>query len=314
MRLHDVVEAYIDYKHSLGMRFRSQAAVLRAFYRAMGDIDIAEVKPECVLSFIVGTGPVTARALENHRVLNGLYRYSVGRGLTAISQLPIDTPKPPAQLTPHIYTVDELKRLLAATNILQTPLSPLLALTMRTLFLLLYGTGMRVGEALSLTLQDVDLESRVLTVRDSKFFKTRLVPIGPRLTMVLTDYLSRRCQLPLLAGEASAFLATRTGIRMDYKRVNKLFCRLRRSAEIGRETSARYQPRIHDIRHSTAVHRVIAWYRGGADVQQMLPQLATYLGHVDVASTQRYLTMTVELLAQASLRFERYAHPEVRHA
>jgi integrase/recombinase XerD len=101
---------------------------------------------------------------------------------------------------------------------------------------------------------------------------------------------------------------------MDYKRVNKLFCRLRRCAKIQRESSARYQPRIHDIRHSAAVHRVIAWYRAGADVQRLLPQLATYLGHVDIAGTQRYLTMTAELLDEASLRFERYAQPGVRHA
>ena len=311
MKLHDIVEAYIDYKHSLGMRFRSQAAVLQAFKRAMGNIAIAEVKPESVLAFIAGTGPITARWIENHRVLGGFYRYAVGRGFATLSPLPTDTPRPPTQLTPYIYTVDELKRLLAATEILQTPLSPLLALTMRTLFLLLYGTGMRIGEALSLTLQDVDLENRVLMVRDSKFFKTRLVPIGPRLTTVLTDYLSDRCQLPLLAGEASAFLATRTGIRLDYKRVSKLFGRIRQSAEIRREATARYQPRIHDIRHSAAVHRVIAWYRAGADVQKLLPQLATYLGHVDVSSTQRYLTMTAELLNEASLRFERYAEPEV---
>jgi integrase len=249
MKLHDIVEAYVDYKHSLGMRFRSQAAVLRAFDRAMGDIAVAEVKPESVLAFIAGTGPITARWIENHRVLGGFYRYAVGRGFATLSPLPTDTPRPPTQLTPYIYTVDELKRLLAATEILQTPLSPLLALTMRTLFLLLYGTGMRIGEALSLTLQDVDLENRVLMVRDSKFFKTRLVPIGPRLTTVLTDYLSERCQLPLLAGEASAFLATRTGIRLNYKRVSKLFCRIRQSAEIRREATARYQPRIHDIRH-----------------------------------------------------------------
>jgi len=231
-----------------------------------------------------------------------------------MSPLPTDIPRSPPQLIPYIYTVDDLRRLLAATDILQTPLSPLLSSTMRSLFLLLYGTGMRIGEALSLTLQDVDLEDRVLTVRDTKFFKTRLVPIGPRLTTALTEYLSRRCKLPLPAGKTSAFLATRTGIRLDYKRVNKLFCRLRRSAGIRREATARYQPRIHDIRHSAAVHRVIAWYRAGADVQRLLPQLATYLGHVDVASTQRYLTMTVELLNEASLRFERYAQPEVRHA
>jgi site-specific recombinase XerD len=314
MNLHALVEAYIGYKQSLGMRFRSQAAVLRAFKRAMGDIALAEVKPEAVLAFIAGTGPITARWRENHRVLGGFYRYAVGRGFTTVSPLPTDIPRPPTPLTPYIYTVEELKRLLAATAMLQTPLSPLLASTMRTLLLLLYGTGMRVGEALSLTLEDVDLENRVLRVRDAKFFKTRLVPIGARLTTVLRDYRSERRQLPLLAGEASAFLATRTGLRLDYKRVSKLFGRLRQAAEIRREASARYQPRIHDLRHSAAVHRVIAWYRAGADVQRLLPQLATYLGHVDAASTQRYLTMTAELLNEASFRFERYAQPEVRHA
>jgi integrase/recombinase XerD len=101
---------------------------------------------------------------------------------------------------------------------------------MQTLLLVLYGTGMRIGEALSLTLQDIDLGNCVLTVRDTKFFKTRLVPIGPRLTMVLRDYLSLRYRLPLPDGAGSAFLATRSGIRMDYRRVNKLFCRLRRRA------------------------------------------------------------------------------------
>jgi integrase/recombinase XerD len=314
MKLHNIIEMYIDYKHSLGMRFRSQAAVLRAFDRAMGRIAIEDVKPETALAFIAGTGQVTARWMEYRKVLGGFYRYAIGRGFATTSPLPTDTPKIPPHLTPYIYTVDELKRLLVATEILQTPLSPLLALTMNSLLLLLYGTGMRIGEALSLSLQDVDLENRVLMVRQTKFFKTRMVPIGPRLTTVLSNYLSRRCQLPLPDGKASAFLATRTGIHLDYKRVNKLFCRLRQTAEIRRTATARYQPRIHDIRHSAAVHRVIAWYRAGADVQQLLPQLATYLGHVEVASTQHYLTMTAELLSEASGRFERYAQQEGDHA
>src|SRR5260370_25742760 len=245
MRLHDLVETYIAYKHSLGMRYRSQVAVLRAYCRAMGDVAIEEVRPESVLAFITGTGPVTTRWMEYRRVLGGLYRYAISRGFATISPLPTNTPKLPLPFVPYIYTVDELKRLLAATDTLQTSLSPLLALTMRSLLLLLYGTGMRIGEALSLTLQDVDLETQVLTVRDTKFFKTRLVPIGSRLAMVLADYLSRRYQLPLPDGEASAFLATRTGLHLDYKRVNKLFCRLRKAAEILPEAGARYHPRIH---------------------------------------------------------------------
>lgn len=314
MRLHDLVEAYIGYKRSLGMHFVSDAAVLRSYGRTMGDIAVEEVRHDLVLAFIAGTGPVTTRWRLKFCVLRGLYRYALERNVAPMSPLPTQVPKFPPPLTPYIYSVDELKRLMAATDTLQTPQSPLRALTMRSLLLLLYGTGMRIGETLSLRLQDTDLAERLLTVHDSKFFKTRLVPIGPQLTRVLTDYLSRRRQLPLPAGETSAFFATRSGLQLEYRVVNKLFRRLRKVAGVQRESTARYQPRLHDIRHTAAVHRVTAWYRVGADVQCLLQQLATYLGHVDIRSTQRYLSMTPELLHEASLRFECYAQLEVYHA
>jgi integrase/recombinase XerD len=310
MRLRDVVEGYINYKRSLGMYFVSDAAVLRSFCRSIGDIPLEAVSPEPVRAFIAGTGPVTTRWGLKFHILHSFYRYSLERGFVSTSPLPLSVPKLPPALTPYIYTVDELNRLVAATATLQ-PL--LISLTLRSLLLLLYGTGMRIGEALSLRLQDVDLAERLLTVHDTKFFKTRLVPIGPRLTEVMSDYLSRRRQLPMASGEASSFFATHKGIHVDYKVVNKLFCQLRTVAEIRRESTARYQPRIHDIRHTAAVHRVVAWYRAGADVQRLLPQLATYLGHKDIRSTQRYLSMTPELLNEASLRFEHYARPEVCH-
>lgn len=314
MRLHDLVKAYIDYKRSLGMRLRSQAAVLQAYCRHTGDICVDDVTAESALAFVAGTGPVTTRWFETYTVLAGLYQYGISRGFTTMSPLPLNMPHRPPPFTAYVYTVDEIKRLLTATDVLQTVLSPVLALTMRTMLLLLYSTGMRIGEALSLTLHDVDLGEHLITVRNTKFFKTRLVPIGPRLGMALRYYHSWRRALPLPAGANSAFLATHTGLHLDYKRVNKLFCRIRQAAGIRREEAARYQPRIHDIRHTAAVHRVIAWYRAGANVQTLLPKLATYLGHLDIRSTQCYLSMTSELLQEASLRFERYAQPEVFHA
>jgi integrase/recombinase XerD len=248
MRLHDLVEDYIAYKRSLGMSFVSDAAVLRSFCRAMGDIAVEVVKPAPVLTFIAGTGPLTTRWGLKFYILRGFYRYAQERCSVSISPLPTQAPKLPPPLTPYIYSVEELNRLMVATETLQTPQSPLRAETMCSLLLFLYGTGMRIGEALSLTLPDVDLEERLVTAHNTKFFKTRLVPIGPRLTRVLSDYRSRRWQLPLPAGETSAFFATRTGLHLDYRRVNKLFGRLRQAAEIQREPTARYQPRVHDIR------------------------------------------------------------------
>lgn len=141
------------------------------------------------------------RWFETYTVLAGLYQYAISRGFTTKSPLPVNLPQRPPPFAAYVYTVDELERLLAATDLLQSVLSPMLALTMVTTLLLLYGTGMRIGETLSARfLQDVDLGEHMITVRDTKFFKTRLVPIGPRLAKALQHYHSCRCTLPLPAG------------------------------------------------------------------------------------------------------------------
>lgn len=199
MKLSDLVETYIDYKRSLGMRCRVDAVILRGFSRAMGEIIVDDVKPESVLAFIAGRGPVTASWQQKFSILGSLYRYAMGRGFAMTSPLPTSRPKLPPPMTPYIYSVSELERILAATDTLQASNSPLQAVSMRTLLLLLYGTGMRISEALALTLQDIDLTQQLLTIHDTKFFKARLVPIGPRLTKVLIEYESRRRQLPLSA-------------------------------------------------------------------------------------------------------------------
>lgn len=177
----------------------------------------------------------------------------------------------------------------------------------RTLLLLLYGTGMRIGEALRLTVRDVDLAERVITVRCTKFFKTRLVPIGPKLADELAAHLERRGSLLMPHGKAAPLFVSR-GVRgWCYPRVITMFQRVRQAAGIECPIGESRPPRLHDLRHTAAVHRVVAWYHAGQDVQRLLPQLATYLGHVDIRSTQRYLQMTPELLQAASERFALYA-------
>jgi integrase/recombinase XerD len=177
----------------------------------------------------------------------------------------------------------------------------------RTLILLLYGSGLRIGEALRVTLRDVDVVERTIVVRNTKFFKTRLVPIGPKLAQELAAHVELRRQLPLPAGDDSPLFTTRTGRGWPYQHVIALFQRVRRAAGIECPTGELRPPRLHDLRHTAAVHRVLTWYRSGDDVQRLLPQLATYLGHIDIKSTQRYLLMTPELLQEASERFARYS-------
>lgn len=313
MKLTDLINSYISFKQAMGMRYRSEAKVLRSFCKAIGDIDINEVNPASVSAFLAGSGPITDFWHVKHRVLRGFFRFAANRGYAGTVPLPKTVPKPSEPPTPHIYTVEELRRLLEGTDALKTLRSPLQAATFKTLLLTLYGMGLRISEALSLTIADVDLDDSLIIVRDGKFFKTRLVPAGPRLTEHLRSYLERRRRLPLPLGEDSTFFATRTGHHVSYDRAKEVFNLLRGLAGIARADGERRAPRMHDLRHTAAVHRLEAWYRQGADVQRLLPRLSTYLGHVYIAYTQRYLTMTPEILREANRRFEAYALPEADH-
>jgi integrase/recombinase XerD len=207
---------------------------------------------------------------------------------------------------PYIYSHVELKRLLDAVPAVCAGRVPIDAYVFRALLLLLYGAGLRISEALSLSITDVDLEQARLIVRGTKFYKTRLVPLGTDLTHVITEYVGKRNDRHSGAAD-TPFFCFRDGTPLSKSAARSAFRRLRANAGVGREGGARQQPRLHDLRHSAAVHRLVAWYRCGADLHDLLPKLATYLGHVNLSATQHYLTMTPDLLHEASLRFERYA-------
>jgi site-specific recombinase XerD len=290
------------------MRFRTESVILNAFCQALGDIDITQVSPCSVEDYLAGPGPITAFWHRKFEALSGFYRYTISRGYVSLSPLPTIIPKRPTTFTPYIYTNDEYHRLLDMTYILDKSRRSLVQTnTFRTLLLLLYGTGLRISEALSLTLSDVDLSKSLLTIRNTKFFKTRWVPVGSQLSAVLVAYPKMRQKIPRLARNESAFFATLQGTALTLGTVEKIFRRLCEQVGIRRVNGGRFQPRLHDIRHTFALNRLVSWYREGKDVQHLLPCLSTCLGHVNVAATQRYLTMTPELLHEASLRFQQYA-------
>lgn len=180
---------------------------------------------------------------------------------------------------------------------------PYVGIHVRALLLLLYGTGMRIGEALRLHCGDVDLGNGILTVRGTKFYKSRLVPLGADVHAHLRVYLA----LPgRVDRDDEPLFQSRLHRQVPRQVVEKRFRLLCNLAGVRREERRPYQPRIHDLRHTFAVHRLTEWYRKGDDAQALLPALSTYLGHVELHSTQRYLTMTPELLGEANRRFERY--------
>lgn len=307
MKLSAAVSSYISHKRAQGLRFRAEDAILKAFCKAIGDILIANVLATAVLAFLDGRGPVTDTWAKKYHVLTGLYRFAMARSWVSVSPLPRSIPKPTAPaFVPYIYSHAELKRLLDAIPCACTARSAIDAYIFRALILLLYGAGLRLGEALAFSMEDVDLPQACLDVRETKFFKHRLVPMGADLTNVMHEYVVKRNGMHAATAE-SPLLCCRDGSMLSQSAVRNAFRRLLAIAKIERDGGPRRQPRLHDLRHTAAVHRVVAWYRSGVDLQERLPKLATYLGHVDLSATQRYLTMTPELLAEASLRFERYA-------
>lgn len=307
MNLSVVVSLYVSHKRALGYRFRSEEAVLRSFCKAVGSGPIATIEAGAVLAFLNGNGPVTEYWAKKYRVLSGLYRFALVRGLARASPLPRTIPKPTAPaFVPYIYSHEELRRLLDAVPAACAGRVPIEEDVLRTFLLLLYGAGLRIGEALMLTLGEVDLRQALLRIRETKFFKSRLVPMGKDLTALMTEYVLRRHGHYTAPAEAPLF-CFRDGSPLSQSAARNAFRRLRLYAGVQREGGARRQPRLHDLRHTAAVHRLITWYRSDADLQTLLPKLATYLGHVDLSATQRYLTLTPELLREASLRFEHYA-------
>jgi len=318
MNLAEIIDSYVSHQRSLGMRFDSSAKILRSFQRAVGAIEADQIDEKAVRKFLDRSG-LTATWHTRYYALNGFFRFAMQRGLLEASPLPYRIPKRPSYATPYIYSLDELRALLDASATLDSRCpkngqSPgVQRQLMRTLILLLYGAGLRVSEALSLTTDDVDLSAKCLVIRNSKFFKTRLLPIGPKLASALALYAENRVPLARRVPTTQTFFVDRWGSAIGRYRAERYFRIIRDRIGLKRRDGAYFQPRLHDLRHTFAVHRLVAWYRSGADVQRLLPQLSTYLGHVGLAETQHYLTMTPELLREASRRFESYANLEVSH-
>ncbi len=298
----------------MGEHFDRAESVLQTFGRQMEPaIDIEDIHADRVAAFLAGTGPVTRYWHRKHGGLRGLYTYAISRGVVAASPLPTMVPKLPTRFVPYVYTHDELGRLVRATPSYRQHYRKLEPHTLRAMILLLYGAGLRVSEAVALPLGDVDVPNTLLTVRNTKCHKTRLVPLGADLQQRMTQYLTQRQEAGHSQRPGAPFFVLRRGTPVSVHIVEQHFRCLCEYAGVRRSDGARYQPRLHDLRHSFAVHRLTSWYRQGADVHTLVPYVSTSLGPVNLAATQVSLTMTPELLQEASRRFQQYACEERYH-
>lgn len=202
---------------------------------------------------------------------------------------------------PHIYTRKEVRQIMAAARRIG-PSGSLRPAVVATLVGLLYTTGLRIGEALRLNLADVDLKKRVLLIRETKFKKSRYVPLSASSVARLQAYLRQRRRVGMATSADTPLFVNRRGKMYGQVAFTTVFLEIIRKIGL-RGPKGQAGPRVHDFRHTFAVNRLLWWYREGANLSAKLPLLSTYLGHTTVSCTEVYLHATAELLERAGRRF-----------
>lgn len=301
-KLGQALKDYIAIRRSLGFQVRGPAGSLRNFVGFLQVEGASHITTDLALRW--ATLPAKAQPSTWTWRLGMVRRFAAW-----YSTIDTRTEIPPEGIlshryyrkTPHIYSDEETQRLLRGAEKLAAP-KGLRASTFTTLYGLLAVTGMRVSEAVGLDRQDVDLVDGILSIRRTKFGKSRHVPIHPSTVNALQKYADTRDHI-VPAPPTPAFFLSEQGTRITHFNARQIFAKL--SQQIGLRTPAKshgHGPRLHDMRHRFAAHTLIHWYRAGLDVERELPKLATYLGHVQVNQTYWYLEAVPELLQLATNR------------
>jgi integrase/recombinase XerD len=301
------LEMYLSVREALGFQTRAARTMLRDFVQYVEHAAVS--------------GPLRAQlavdwacAASAHRGARGAsQRLSLVRGFLAYLRATLPETEVPAhdviasarRPQPYLLTTEQIQALMRAAHE-AGPHGALRPYTLATVIGLLASTGLRVGEALRLTLADVHLESAppFLHIRETKFHKSRLVPLHPSTAMQLRAYLRRRATLRYDALSDVVFVSEQ-GHRLSHKALGAWFGALCRRLRIDPSPSGR-RPSLQALRHRFAIERIRQWYGAGVDVQALLPTLSVYLGHLRPQESYWYLTATPELLTAAAARFQRY--------
>lgn len=299
------IRNFISLRQLSGTDYQSQALLLSYFDRFLSEekLETPPITRQITDRYLQTLSHLAPRVRYNRFcVVRQLCRYLLRTDPLTYVPEPIRTIAHQAAYQPYIYSEAEIGALLTAASALPPPGS-LRPLTYRTLLGLLYSTGIRIGEALALNLADFYEAQQRLYIAEGKFRKARWVPLSTSTCQALQQYLDRRLRIKPRSPDSPLLLNQRSR-RLHHVTVNQTFHRLLRYCAIPHSKHA--GPRIHDLRHTFAVHRLLAWYRDGQDVNARLPWLATYMGHVDIHSTQVYLRATPELTEKVARRFHDY--------
>ncbi|MEP6651320.1 MAG: tyrosine-type recombinase/integrase [Lapillicoccus sp.] len=292
--MHEQVDDYLRLRRSLGYKLVEQERFLKQFVDYLEKNQANTITAENALTW--ARLPAGASPRWHATRLSAVRGFAVwAQAFDADIQVPPTglLRTSPTRATPYLYSEDQVRALMNAAGRL-VPATR--SATFTTLIGLLAATGMRAGEALRANLTDLNLDAGTLTVRGTKFGKTRLLPLHPSTVDELRTYLMLRSTAA--ASGTTALLLSAAGTRLTYSNAHTVFKQLTAQAGITPRSPA-CRPRMHDMRHSFAVNTLLDAYRSGADVGPSLPLLSTYLGHADPASTYWYLHAAPELLALA---------------
>jgi site-specific recombinase XerD len=307
--LAEPIRQFVEYKQALNRKYRPEAAALRLFDRYLCEHAVTgwtSINGILIERFLQSR-PRTRPRSYNHLlgVLHRFFDWAVMQRLIAHNPVNVGRRRDTGKLIPYLFDLNDAKRLLQVVSTLpDRSRAPHRARTYETIFALLYGLGLRVGEAVRLKLGDVDLQGNTLFIRETKFSKSRIVPLGPRLAARLQHYVEERHDeprepdRPLFSFTKRGCICPETISQTFHALVPKLGLHLPPGVS---------PPRLHDLRHAFAVGTLLRWYREGIDPSCRLIYLSTFLGHVDPNSTAVYLTITEELLREADRRFRAFA-------
>ncbi len=294
------VDDYLRLRRSLGFKLEWPGHVLHQLLAYLDAAGATSLTAELLIEW--------ARLPQGVQPLHWAHRLGAARSF-ALYLKTIDpateVPPPPRDVfgarqrrpAPYLWSEMEIRRLLKACRGLRPPMR---AATYEALFGLIATSGMRRGEAIGLGRDDVDLENGVVTIREAKFGRSRLVPLHPTATEALKCYAARRDQT-FPVSRANTFFVSSVGTALSRDAVNTTFVEL--TTAIGLRTPTT-RPRIHDLRHSFAVRTLIAWHHSGVNAESRMPLLSTYLGHVNPAGTYWYLSAAPELMELAAARVD----------
>ena len=299
------MEKFVGLRRLSGTDYHSQTRLLEYFDRFLVQQHFCLPYLTCEITdrYQQGLTMLAPRSQGNRiSVLRQFCEYLATGNPQSYVPRPLKTIRSHGAHQPYIYHLSQLRALMAAASGLAPP-SSLRPHTYRTLLGLVYSTGIRIGEAMALNLQDVDPSNQRLFIAEGKFSKARWVALSQSTGRALEQYIDKRIKIAPHWPDSPLLLNERRR-RLCYPTVNATFRSLLKKCAIAHHKCT--GPRIHDLRHTFAVHNLLAWYQKGQDVNALLPALATYMGHVDIKSTRVYLQPTAELLQQVSQRFRNH--------